>query len=104
MKVHWNLTELPELPIDVDTQNRIENETQAGPIVKTTGCCGGSARLKERRVPVWLLASWALDGVSVFEILEFLPDLSAEEVEAALHYARLNSEEIDHEIRLNDEV
>jgi uncharacterized protein (DUF433 family) len=75
-----------------------------GVIVKTPGVCGGVARLKGRRVPVWLLEAWHRDGVDVPGILEFLPDLTATEVDAALHYAQSHPEEIDHQIKLNEEV
>jgi uncharacterized protein (DUF433 family) len=75
-----------------------------GAIVKTPGVCGGAARLKGRRVPVWLLEAWHRDGVDLAGILEFLPDLTTPEVEAALQYAQTHAEEIDHEIELNEEV
>lgn len=78
--------------------------TGEGLIVKTPGCCGGNARLKGRRVPVWLLADWRKQGHSIPEILEFLPDLSHEEVAAAWEYYDRNLCEIEADIRRNDEI
>jgi uncharacterized protein (DUF433 family) len=83
----------------------VQNGTSsAGAIVKTPGVCGGVARLKGRRVPVWLLEAWRRDGLDVPGILEFLPDLTAPEIEAALLYAQTHSEEINHQIELNEEA
>jgi uncharacterized protein (DUF433 family) len=73
-------------------------------IVKTPGCCGGKARIRGRRVPVWLVADWDREGHSVSGILEFLPYLSAEEVQAALQYAQRHPDEINLDIKLNEEA
>ena len=91
-------------PQSSSAPNSPNGSSSQGPIVKTPGCCGGVARLKGRRVPVWLLADWRKQRHSIPEILEFLPDLSSAEVEAAWDYYDRNVNEIEADIRRNDEA
>jgi uncharacterized protein (DUF433 family) len=45
-------------------------------IEKTDGVCGGSARISNTRIPVWLLVAYRLIDRSDAQLLEFFPDLN----------------------------
>jgi uncharacterized protein (DUF433 family) len=73
-------------------------------IEKTTGVCGGSACIIRTRIPVWLLAEARNAGASEAALLKSYPALRAEDLINAWAYYRVNKEEIDREIRENEEV
>ena len=63
-------------------------------IRKTPGVCGGSACVRETRIPVWTL--WRLRelGRGDAQLLDDYPSLTPQDLAAAWDYARLNSDEI----------
>lgn len=73
-------------------------------IEKTKGVCGGSARIRETRIPVWSLENSRRQGVSEAELLQNYPSLSAQDLANAWAYVRLHQEEIEREITENEEV
>ena len=72
-------------------------------IEKTPGVCGGAACIGSTRIPVWLLEQARRLGVSDAELLQDYPDLKAEDLVNAWNYARAHRDEIDEQIRLNEE-
>jgi uncharacterized protein (DUF433 family) len=71
-------------------------------IDKTEEVCGGSARIWNTRIPVWLLVAYRLIGSSEVEILEFFPDLTQADLDEAWKYYESNQQEIEQEMLDND--
>lgn len=67
-------------------------------IQKTSGVCGGNARIRDTRIAVWTLVSFQKQGVSNEELLRNFPALTAEDLEAAWSYYEENKQEIDQAI------
>lgn len=64
-------------------------------IRKTTGVCGGHARVRNTRIAVWTLVSLAQQGMSEDELLKDFPGLTRFDLLAAQAYYRDNTAEID---------
>ena len=64
-------------------------------IRKTTGVCGGHARVRNTRITVWTLVSLAQQGMSEDELLKDFPGLTRFDLLAAQAYYRDNTAEID---------
>jgi uncharacterized protein (DUF433 family) len=67
-------------------------------VVKTTGVCGGRARIEGTRVRVYNVAFLHKDGATDGKIREAYPDLTPAQIHAALAYYYDNREEIDAEL------
>jgi uncharacterized protein (DUF433 family) len=67
-------------------------------VVKTTGVCGGRARIEGTRVRVYNVAFLHKDGATDGKIHEAYPDLTPAQIHAALAYYYDNREEIDAEL------
>jgi uncharacterized protein (DUF433 family) len=65
--------------------------------------CGGDACIRETRIPVWVLEGYRRLGLSNAEILRAYPSLSAADLEVAWEYVAAHTEEIDRDIRENEE-
>jgi uncharacterized protein (DUF433 family) len=79
--------------------------TEQSWIQKTPDVCGGDACIRNTRVPVWALVVARQRGISDAELLHhFVTPLSVADVQAALVYYERHPEEIDEEIRLNQEA
>jgi uncharacterized protein (DUF433 family) len=72
-------------------------------ISKKPDRCGGDACIRDIRIPVWVLAEYRRMGASDADLLQWYPDLTPADLEAAWEYTTANSEEIDRAIRENDE-
>lgn len=70
-------------------------------IVSTPKICGGSARIKDTRIPVWGLAVARKQGYTDSEILEMYPHLQLSDLAAAWEYQASHAEEIDAEMASN---
>ncbi|MFT3881300.1 MAG: DUF433 domain-containing protein [Gemmatales bacterium] len=70
-------------------------------IVSTPNICGGSARIKDTRIPVWGLALARKQGFTDCEILEMYPHLQMSDLTAAWEYQASHAEEINSEIENN---
>ncbi|MEK7255198.1 MAG: DUF433 domain-containing protein [Bacteroidota bacterium] len=73
-------------------------------IEKTPGVCGGSACIIRTRIPVWLLVSCKKLGFTDEELLEDYPSLRRQDLRNAWVYYEANKEEIEQDIRENEEV
>ncbi len=71
-------------------------------IEKSEGICGGSARIKQTRIPVWSLEKSRRIGVAEAELLQNFPNLKAQDLANAWNYVLSNRAEIDREITEND--
>ncbi|MGL4464423.1 MAG: DUF433 domain-containing protein [Planctomycetia bacterium] len=72
-------------------------------IVSTPNVCGGSARLIRTRIPIWLLEQWRRQGMSEIDVLRSYPTLNAADLVAAWSYVAQNKDEIEREIKENEE-
>jgi uncharacterized protein (DUF433 family) len=74
-------------------------------IQKTPTICGGDACIRDTRIPVWSLVRARQLGASAEELRTyFVTPLAAADVQAAMDYYAEHAEEIDNEIRLNEEA
>lgn len=74
-----------------------------GWIRKFARVCGGAARVRNTRIPVWLLEAYRRDGLSEEEMLDAYPTLTEEDLVRAFAYAAAYPDEIERAIRENEE-
>ena len=65
--------------------------------------CGGEPCIVRTRIPVWLLVRARGLGIKEAEILASYPTLRAEDLASAWAYHRTHRDEIDRQIRENEE-
>ena len=70
----------------------------------TPGVCGGEPCIVRTRIPLWVLEQMRRQGVSEAEILGNYPTLRAEDLANAWAFVLAHRNEIDHQIRENEEV
>lgn len=68
------------------------------------GVCGGEPCLVRTRIPVWILAQAQRLGTTEAELLGAYPTLRAEDLTNAWAYIRSHPEEIESQIRENEEA
>jgi uncharacterized protein (DUF433 family) len=73
-------------------------------IVKTPNVCGGSARIDGTRIPVWGIEALRRLGAPEAELLRAFPTLNRLDLANAAAYVERHREEIDREIRDNEEA
>jgi len=66
--------------------------------------CGGEPCIVRTRIPVWLLEQARRLGTEEAEILQSYPTLHAEDLAQAWNYVRSHREEIDRQIRENEDA
>lgn len=66
--------------------------------------CGGEPCIVRTRIPVWVLIQARRLGMSEAEILRSYPTLRAEDLANAWAYFRSHGEEIEKQIRENEEA
>ena len=67
------------------------------------GVCGGEPCITRTRIPVWVLEQARRLGTTEAELLQIYPTLRAEVIVHAWAYVRSHREEIDQQIRENEE-
>lgn len=72
-------------------------------IEKTEDVCGGKACIAKTRITVWGLVNARKIGYSEADLLENYPSLSAQDLANAWAYANVFTEEIELDIRENEE-
>jgi uncharacterized protein (DUF433 family) len=68
------------------------------------GVCGGAPCIVRTRIPVWVLEQARRLGASEAELLRCYPTIRAEDLANAWAYVRAHREEIDAQIRENEEA
>ncbi len=68
------------------------------------GVCGGEPRIVRTRIPVWVLEQARRLGTSEADLLRSYPALRAEDLVHAWAYVRTHPEEIERQIRENEEA
>ncbi|MCY2994186.1 MAG: DUF433 domain-containing protein [Planctomycetota bacterium] len=66
--------------------------------------CGGEPCVVRTRIPVWVLEQARRQGISEADLLRSYPTLRAEDLANAWAYVRAHREEIDKQIRENEEA
>ncbi len=69
--------------------------TPASWITKAPGVCGGEARIRRTRIPVWALVEWRRLGLTDAALLANYPSLTPADLAAAWEYHERNVAEID---------
>lgn len=73
-------------------------------IESTPGVCGGQPRIVRTRITVWTLEQARRLGTSEAEILQAYPALRAEDLTNAWAYVRSHQQEIEEQIRANEDA
>jgi uncharacterized protein (DUF433 family) len=73
-------------------------------IETTPGVCGGEPCTVRTRIPAWVLEQGRRQGISEAELLRSYPTLRAEDLANVWAYVRAHREEIDRQIRENEEA
>ncbi len=68
------------------------------------GVCGGEPCIVRTRIPVWLLEQARRLGSTEADLLRSYPALRAEDLANAWAYVRAHGDEIDRQIRENEEA
>jgi uncharacterized protein (DUF433 family) len=68
------------------------------------GVCGGEPCIVRTRIPVWVLEQSRRLGISEADLLRSYPSLRAEDLANAWAYVRRHRDEIDRQIRENEEA
>jgi uncharacterized protein (DUF433 family) len=68
------------------------------------GVCGGEPCIVRTRIPVWILEQARRLGTSEADLLLSYPSLRAEDLSSAWAYVGAHREEIDRQIRENEEA
>jgi uncharacterized protein (DUF433 family) len=72
-------------------------------IVRTPGICGGAARFIRTRIPVWSVIRMQQLGASDVDFLRSYPNLRAVDLAEAWAFSNDHREEIEKDIRENEE-
>jgi uncharacterized protein (DUF433 family) len=68
------------------------------------GVCGGEPCIVRTRIPVWVLEQARRLGTSEADLLRSYPTLRAEDLVNAWAYVRAHRDEIEHQIRDNEDA
>jgi uncharacterized protein (DUF433 family) len=79
-------------------------ELQFPGIERTEGVCGGDPCIRDTRIPVWGLEQFRRLGLTEAEILDSYPTLRALDLVHAWAYVEAHRDEIDRQIRENEEA
>ena len=73
-------------------------------VESTPGVCGGEPCIVRTRIPVWVLDQYRRKGVSEADILRSFPTIRAGDPANAWAYVQSHREEIERQIRENEEA
>ena len=73
-------------------------------VQRTPGVCGGAACIRRTRIPVWLLEEGRRAGISESDLLLDHPGLTAADLVRAWAYVAANPQEIEDELRRQEEA
>lgn len=65
----------------------------------TPGVCGGRARIRDTRIPVWTIVEIKKAGASDLDILRDFPGLTAEDLTNAMRYYHGHQAEIEQDLK-----
>ena len=70
----------------------------------TPGVCGGDPRVAGTRIPIWVLEQYRRLGTTEAQLLTSYPGLRAADLVNAWSYVAAHPDEIDGQIRENEEA
>ena len=91
------------VPMTTTTVDQLLARLGSG-IESTPGVCGGDARIAGTRIPVWTLESYRRLGLTEAQILDAFPGLRATDLVNAWSHVAAHAEEIEGQIRENEEA
>lgn len=94
------------LPTTIEQDNNprlLSKRIKVPEIQHTPGICGGDARIRNTRIPVWTLVSLRHQGATDRELLESYPTLTQSDLNAAWQYYQHHQTEIDQAIISQDD-
>ena len=89
------LQTIETLPDDLLAQTLQFVQTLQHPIHKTPGICGGAARIRDTRIPVWTIIAYQQQGATEAELIYNYPGLTLEDWQAVANYHEHKREEIE---------
>lgn len=105
----WDFLEISE-PWNAQTSIRVYLSDRSAPtapnpstIQKIPGVCGGNARIRNTRIPVWTIIAFYKLGASDAEILRNYPGLTPEDLKVAVSYYEQHQYEIERAIAAQDD-
>ncbi|HZT82422.1 MAG TPA: DUF433 domain-containing protein [Gemmataceae bacterium] len=69
--------------------------SRASWVEKAGGVCGGDARIRRTRIPVWVLVGYRQAGLSEDALLRVYPSLTAADLACAWEYYASHPDEVD---------
>ncbi len=76
----------------------LQEKLKSRAIQKTIGVCGGQARIRNTRIPVWTIISFQQQGADTTELLRNFPSLTTDDLSNMQFYYTTHQEEIDRAI------
>ena len=76
----------------------LQEKLKSRAIQKTIGICGGNARIRNTRIPVWTIISLQHQGADASELLRNFPSLTVDDLSNARFYYTTHQQEIDRAI------
>jgi uncharacterized protein (DUF433 family) len=76
----------------------LQEKLKSRAIQKTIGVCGGHAKIRNTRIPVWTIISLQQQGANSPELLRNFPSLTVDDLRNTQFYYTNHQEEIDHAI------
>ena len=76
----------------------LQEKLKSRAIQKTIGVCGGHARIRNTRIPVWTIISLQQQGADTPELLRNFPSLTTDDLSNSRFYYTTHQEEIDRAI------
>jgi len=76
----------------------LQEKLKSRTIQRTIGVCGGNARIRNTRIPVWTIISLQQQGADTPELLRNFPSLTTDDLRNTQFYYTTHQEEIDRAI------
>jgi len=89
--------------LSLEERELLESRLKVSAVQKTPGICGGHARIRNTRIPVWTLVSFRHQGADETELLRNYPSLMPQDLIAAWDYYEQHRSEIDLTITAQNE-
>ncbi|MEG4166851.1 MULTISPECIES: DUF433 domain-containing protein [unclassified Microcoleus] len=96
------LQTIETLPDDLLAQTLQFVQTLQHPIHKTPGICGGAARIRHTRIPVWTIIAYQQQGANEAELLYNYPGLTLQDLQGVANYYEHNREDINRWLAENE--
>jgi uncharacterized protein (DUF433 family) len=81
-----------------DEYTLLQEKLRSRPIQQTIGVCGGHARVRNTRIPVWTVISLQQQGADDLELLQNFPALTPDDLSNLRSYYAAHQTEIDRAI------